>query len=367
MKTLHISSTSQKPLCMTCEDLGLICKQPWDEVITPAFSSTQSTPTTESKTKGNKAEHYALSEDGGSQIIPFKSPQQTVRPSKTKLVTWSQLTLPSKDSQSVDAFPIHQSYDPYDASEAAPDHFISGFSLKKFKAQDPTPNEVDEYESMINTPLWRELFRDFTKWSDMHKEAQYSGEEDVTAVFRWSTAMKSRFLNLYITNSIVRAELASATLTLRARSWWLSHKTRSPNLIISFDQLVEWIKCELVPHSSTSDAVNAWSDLSFHGDVNKYITDLERLINHYPLKKESIIIMATKPLGKDIQKHIQIMNLQYGPSGLTVAQLKQAIRNFLSINQYNRGIARDRYQERAVAFQPRPFRPTSTSISKSER
>ena len=119
---------------------------------------------------------------------------------------------------------------------------------------------------------------------------------------------------------------------------------------------MEWIKRELVPHSSTSDAVNAWADLSFHGDAKKYVTDLEKLINHFPLKRESIIAMATKPLGKEIQKRLQLMNLQYGPAGITISQLKQAILGFLNLNQYSRPYNRERERQPAT-FTPRPFQP----------
>ena len=366
MKILHISNTSQKPLNKTCEDLGLTCKQQWDEVIEATMATAASSESSESQSnqsKQLKTEHYAFSEDSGNQTAAFKSfKSKPIRPNKPKMLTWSQLAPQVNESNNnkQTGIPEDQKYhDPYDASQTAPEHFITGHPLKQFAAPDPTPTEIDDYASMINTPLWREIFRDFTKWSDMHKEAQYNGEEDITSVFRWTTAMRSRFLNLYISNGIIRAELATATLTHRARSWWLAHRTRTPNLIITFEQLVEWIKRELVPHSSTTDAVSAWSELSFKGDPDKYISDLKKLINHYPLRRESIIIMATKPLGSEIQRNIQLMDLQYGPNGINIAQLKQAIRNHLSINRYNRQITRDRYIERAVPFQPRQFRPNN--------
>ena len=353
MRTLYMSSTKQKPLNITCADLDLMCNQHWEEVIDATLGSTTTESSVEDTCKPTKVEHYTMNDDVETQIVPYKTVKISQPDKAAGHVTWSQVASHFTASQNPDAFASHHYHDPYESIEAAPDYFITGLALNKFSAPDPSRYEIDEYETIINTSAWREIFRDFTKWSDLHKEAQYNGEEDIASVLRWSTAMKSRFLSLYITNSIVRAELASATLTHRARSWWLAHRTRTPKLLITFNQLLEWIKRELVPHSSTSNAVNAWAELSYTGDVNKYINDLERLINHFPLRRESIIIMATKPLGKDIQNRVQLMDLQYGPAGITIAQLKQVIKSTLSIGQYSRSITRDR----AVPFQPRPVRP----------
>ena len=169
-----------------------------------------------------------------------------------------------------------QYFDPYDATQAAPDHFISGTPVIKFVAPDPTAIEIADFKVLENTTQWREIFRDFSKWSDLHKEAQYNGDEDITLVFKWSTTLRARFLNPRVTNNIARAELAATTFTHRACSWWLAHRTRAPKLLVTFDQLLEWLKRELVPHSSTSDAVSSWCDLTYTGDAKKYISDLER-------------------------------------------------------------------------------------------
>ena len=188
-------------------------------------------------------------------------------------MTWSQVAPQPSGLLALADTSYHQYYDPYDATQAAPEHFISGTPMLRFASPDPSLEEIREFKLMETTALWRETFRDFSKWSDAHKEAQYNGDEDITAVFRWSVAMKARFLSPRVVNSIAaRAELAATTLTHRARAWWLAHRTRTPNLLITFDQLYEWIKKELVPHSSTSDAANAWADLSYHGDPKKYIT-----------------------------------------------------------------------------------------------
>ena len=345
MRSLYSLNNSSTKMVVNCTDLGFVCHQKSEEK--KVFRPIERTLTANSSLEASQT-----TEEDDRQIVLY-NPMMS-RPKKdNEFVTWSQVA--PKFVQGTLHDP-QQYFDPYDATQAAPEHFISGYPMLKFISSDPTAEEIGEFKKAQLTSLWRENFRDFTKWSDCHKESQYDGEEDITAVFKWSTAMKARFLSQRIDNPVAKAELASATFTGKARAWWLAHRVRAPKLLVTFDQLLEWIKRELVPHSSTSDAVNAWAELSYSGDAKKYITDLETLINHFPLKRESIIIMATRPLGKEIQKRVQLMDLQYGPAGITISQLKQAISGFLNLNQYSRPY----YKERAnsqVMFSPQPFQP----------
>ena len=356
MRNLY-SVANLKRSSVVCADIGLTCHEVCEDVIEGFVSKQSKPPSVYSKepvpVKDDKPPNAASLE-----IVPFKKPEEKAEKQIAgDYVTWQQIAPSNATAQMQDAMYRYQASDPYDAILAGPEHFISGPAMIKFVSPDPTAAEITEYKTLELTPLWREIIRDFSKWSDAHKEAQYNGDEDISMVFRWSTAMRARFLNPRVANAIARAELAAMTLTYRARSWWLAHRLRSPKLLVTFDQLVEWIKRELVPHSSTSDAVSSWCDLTYNGDSKKYITDLERLINHFPLRRESIIIMATRPLGKEIQKRVQLMDIQHGPSGITIAQLKETIKGFLSLSQYSKQNAREREWDRQPAFAPRPFKP----------
>ena len=342
---------------LLCADIGLTCHEICEDVV-EGFVSRQSKASSVQGKEPSVIRDDKPPPASSLEIVPFKkSEEKTAKQSASDYVTWQQIAPSNATAQMQDAMYRYQASDPYDAIQAGPEHFISGPAMIKFMSPDPTAVEITEYKTLESTSLWREVIRDFSKWSDAHKEAQYNGDEDISMVFRWSTAMRARFLNPRVANTIARAELAATTLTYRARSWWLAHRIRSPNLLITFEQLVEWIKRELVPHSSTSDAVSSWCDLTYNGDAKKYITDLERLINHFPLRRESIIIMATRPLGKEIQKRVQLMDIQHGPAGITIAQLKETIKGFLTLSQYSKQTARDREWDRQPAFAPKPFRP----------
>ena len=361
MRTFYTSSTRRKKLNYTCSELGFTCHLKDAKMVETLVTTSSATSTTEQQEEYERfdrigEERTTRPERSTCQaLVPYKPPRQEL-PTVEEYVTWSQAFPSSSVPNQAGMTSTYQQFDPYDAIQAAPDYFITGHALVKFNAPDPTLKEINEYKEFQKTSQWRDLFRDFTKWSDLHKDAQYDGEEDITAVFRWTTALKTRFLNPRIINSVIRAELAATTFTKRASAWWLAHRTRAPNLLLTFEQLIEMIKRELVPRSSTSDAVHAWSELSFKGDVNKYIKDLEQLINHFPLRRESIIIMATKPLGEDIQRRIHLMDMQYGPAGLSISQLKQAITDFLSLHQSSRSYY-SRERDRSVTIAPRPLRP----------
>ena len=114
--------------------------------------------------------------------VPYKPAPGLEKPNG--YVTWSQMIPPTSARQALDAMAYQQYYDPYDAVHAAPEHFISGSPLTKFVAPDPSAMEISEFKLMQSTSEWRDIFRDFSKWSDAHKEAQYNGDEDITLVFR---------------------------------------------------------------------------------------------------------------------------------------------------------------------------------------
>ena len=236
----------------------------------------------------------------------------------------------------------------------------------RFVTPDPTLTDIEEFKLLEKSPTWYTIRRDFSKWSDSHKETQFAGEEDVSALFTWNNAMQTRFEDMEILNPIAQARLAISTFTQRAQAWWRAHRIRVPNLIVSYDQLLEWIKRELVPRSDSRTTVTAWMDLAFTGDVNKYLKDLDHLMMYHPLSRTSLITMATRPLGKVFSSRIEVIDANYGSHGLTFPQLKKVISNHLIANRQQ---ARQISNERQFAFTPRPTRnnPPSSNTTYSVR
>ena len=52
---------------------------------------------------------------------------------------------------------------------------------------------------------------------------------------------------------------------------------------LSFEQLSEWVAMELYPLARPAEARQAWSDLRFEGDVDKYLGRVAELTLAYPI------------------------------------------------------------------------------------
>ena len=95
--------------------------------------------------------------------------------------------------------------------------------------------------------------------------------------------MRYYFVVIPVDNPITQARLAVSTFKDIAQSWWRAHVTRLPRLLITYDQLIEWIKCELVPKADPAASSLAWRKLKFTGSVSDYMTQLDKLTKHFPL------------------------------------------------------------------------------------
>ena len=186
MRTLYSLDPQIKLLAITCTDIGLVCHHQSDEkkmLLRRPKSGTESGSNNASRTTEDESQNL--------QLVPY-APRPSQRTQTDDFVTWAQVAPTTVQGMLHDP---QQYFDPYDATQAAPEHFISSYPMIQFRARDPISEEAKYFRRYQATSLWRETFRDFTKWSDIHKEAQYDGEEDISAVFRWSTAMRSRFLS----------------------------------------------------------------------------------------------------------------------------------------------------------------------------
>ena len=98
---------------------------------------------------------------------------------------------------------------------------------------------------------------------------------------------------------------------------------------MSYDQLIEWIKCELVPKADPAASSLAWRKLKFTDSVSDYMTQLDKLTRHFPLRYDTLVPQATDPLGEEVVALAMRADIMYGKSGMSVSQLKEFIRYYL--------------------------------------
>ena len=102
-----------------------------------------------------------------------------------------------------------------------------------------------------------------------------------------------------------------------------------PRLIVTYSQLLELLKCEIAPSAATSASGVAWCELTYDGDLEKFMTILTKLLLQYPLEPATACTMAARSFGKELQCCLSAMNAMYKPNGMSIPEIKTQIRNFV--------------------------------------
>ena len=142
--------------------------------------------------------------------------------------------------------------------------------------------------------------------------------------------MQFYFVTAPVRNPVIQAHLAVTTFRLRAQKWWRAQVQARPELVITYDQLREWIKTELVPKADPRSTSAAWRQLRFTGNVQEYIDQLEALKEHFPLMKDPLLDLSTAPLGEEARAVIYRADAMYGASGITHNKLCTLIKDYLN-------------------------------------
>ena len=103
-----------------------------------------------------------------------------------------------------------------------------------------------------------------------------------------------------------------------------------PRLVITFDQLVEWVKKELTPGASPAKAAHAWAQLSYRGDTSDYVKQLEKLILAFPVDdREQLLLYVASPLGSEFESRISQADQCWGENGITWKKLIKFVEYYL--------------------------------------
>ena len=132
--------------------------------------------------------------------------------------------------------------DPFAAIHPDPMNYVVGTPVTRFLAPDPTAADIAQYHQLRKGGKWQAALREFLKWATSSQGARFGGEEDVAKVMIWDDALDSYFRLIGWSNPIARALAAAATFHQKARAWWNAHTHRHPGIVITYQQLVEWVK-----------------------------------------------------------------------------------------------------------------------------
>ena len=199
---------------------------------------------------------------------------------------------------------------------------IEGKRLETFVEVDPSVSEIREFERLESTKQWEKLRDQFIKYASLNREIMWEGKPDVTALTEWKSATTHFFVTQPVLNPVAQASLATFAFRNVARKWWASKMKLYPRLVLTFDQLVEWVKKELTPGASPAKAAHAWAQLSYRGDTSDYVKQLEKLILAFPVDdREQLLLYVASPLGSEFESRISQADQCWGENGMTWKKL----------------------------------------------
>ena len=121
----------------------------------------------------------------------------------------------------------------------------------------------------------------------------------------WRNSLRGYFDRYFIVNSAFRASLAVGTFVENAQSWWLAYTARRPRLVLSLEQLLEWVRIELVPEADPNIASIAWSEISYNGNLADYFRRVHELLLTNPLPARQAQILAASRFGAELVTKIR--------------------------------------------------------------
>ena len=96
-----------------------------------------------------------------------------------------------------------------------------------------------------------------------------------------------------------------------------------------YEQLLEWLRAELVPMADPGTAVLSWRQLRFLGDIEDYLRQLDQLSIYFLLPHETLLAMAAEPLGSEAVSAIYRADQMYGPGRMPYTHLRKFLQSHL--------------------------------------
>ena len=204
-----------------------------------------------------------------------------------------------------------------------------GDPLVFMREPDPPRAEVEAFAVLVQSSRWKDMRRELDKWASTRKGAYFEAKASPNDVTNWDNMMSTFFSENVITNTVVQARLAVQTFRGQALNWWRAHSQLVPELVVSYEQLLEWIRTELVPLADPASATLAWRQLRFLGNVEDYLKQLDQLTVHFPLPPSTLLVMATEPLGREVVSSAYRADQMYGAEGMSYVRLRRFIQAHL--------------------------------------
>ena len=154
-----------------------------------------------------------------------------------------------------------------------------------------------------------------------------AGKDSAKDFVDWRNALHHHFTMNGIQNAATQGWLALGTLEDKAKQWWLSQKSLRPKLVLAFDQLVEWLRHEMVPSSVTTSSLQEWMDLKYEGNLDDYFQKVAMLDAYHPIDAKDALVMASRPFGTGLLQKLRAVDAAQNYLGINPSQWRDLVRN----------------------------------------
>ena len=217
-----------------------------------------------------------------------------------------------------------------------PSVYIRGNPATVLTAPPVTPEQQRECERIRHTTRWEHYYSTLVKYISSKIVVPFTGDHGALEHSQWVNSLMNFFELTAIENPAVQALLAVFTFQATAAAWWRAHKQHSPQYTLSFAQLVEWVRTELLPESNPATTVLAWQRLKYAGNIDKFLTDVRGLFVTNLLPTLTALTMVTDQFGPALQSRIQAANAQAGPNGMSMTQWEQIVKDHVLTTEKSR-------------------------------
>ena len=242
-----------------------------------------------------------------------------------------------------------------------PLQFIRGVAASTLVSQPPTQTELSELLRVRGSADWNKDSNQFIR-AIGHSITAYKGNDSPGDFMAWATSCARYFDHQFLENVAIQATMAALALQGEAAEWWMAHRRLNPRRCLSFAQLGELLRIELIPTAHAGVAEQQWSRLEYEGDLEAYFRKIRTLMSYSPLPGMSSHVMAARPFGRAFEDRIVALATNAGPQGLTHVQFEANLRAYVQEMEARPGFcgwARNNLEPR---YRKNAFRPDQETM-----
>ena len=207
-----------------------------------------------------------------------------------------------------------------------PSTYVRGQPLRKIKSSPPTVKERLELKKLVEDGKFKDVKHAFSRAMQDGSIPHLTGRGDFPDFVKWENALLNHFFNNEINNTALRRRLATETFKDNANGWWVAHKKMGrETLILSWKQLVEAVRTELVPTGTLGSIDEGWDELRYEGNKDEYFQKVSNMKQISVLTPAEQQHRVTKPFGQEMLREWKSVLLRQKVRSLPNAEWEQLV------------------------------------------